>query len=138
MSTMYITRREVFSASHRLWNPDLSEEQNFELFDKCANPNGHGHNFVLEVTMVGSVKNDSGYVVDLKKLKHILRTEIIAKVDHKHLNYDVDFLKGIIPTSENIVRAIWQRLESKDSGARLYSIRLHETENNMVEFRGEA
>jgi 6-pyruvoyltetrahydropterin/6-carboxytetrahydropterin synthase len=134
---MYITRREVFSASHRLWNSNLSEEQNIELFDKCANPNGHGHNFVLEVTVRGDIKNESGYVVDLKKLKNVIREEIISKVDHKHLNYDVDFLKGKIPTAENIVRAFWQVLETKISEARLSAIRLHETENNMVEYRGE-
>jgi 6-pyruvoyltetrahydropterin/6-carboxytetrahydropterin synthase len=137
MPKMYITRREVFSASHRLWNPDLTEEQNLDLFDKCANKNGHGHNFVLEVTIVGNVKNESGYVVDLKKLKHLIREEIIHKVDHKHLNYDVDFMRDIIPTSENIVRAFWRVLESKSGGAKLYSIRLHETENNVVEYRGE-
>ena len=137
MPKMYITRREVFSASHRLWNSNLSEEQNIELFDKCANPNGHGHNFVLEVTVRGDIKNESGYVVDLKKLKNVIREEIISKVDHKHLNYDVDFLKGKIPTAENIVRAFWQVLETKISEARLSAIRLHETENNMVEYRGE-
>jgi 6-pyruvoyltetrahydropterin/6-carboxytetrahydropterin synthase len=137
MPKMYITRREVFSASHRLWSSDLTEAQNIELFDKCANPNGHGHNFVLEVTVVGNVKNESGYVVDLKKLKHIVRLEIIQKVDHKHLNYDVDFLKESIPTAENIVRAFWRVLESKTGEAKLYSIRLHETENNAVEYRGE-
>jgi 6-pyruvoyltetrahydropterin/6-carboxytetrahydropterin synthase len=137
MPKMYITRREVFSASHRLWNSDLSEEQNIELFDKCANPNGHGHNFVLEVTVVGDVKNESGYVIDLKKLKNIIREEIIQKVDHKHLNYDVDFLKDKIPTAENIVRAFWRVLETKISEAKLSAIRLHETENNIVEYRGE-
>jgi 6-pyruvoyltetrahydropterin/6-carboxytetrahydropterin synthase len=137
MPKMYITRREVFSASHRLWNSDLSEEQNIELFDKCANPNGHGHNFVLEVTIVGNIKNESGYVVDLKKLKKIIREEIISKVDHKHLNYDVDFLKDKIPTAENIVRAFWKLLETKISEAKLSAIRLHETENNAVEYRGE-
>jgi len=134
---MYITRREVFSASHRLWNPGLSEKQNIELFDKCANPNGHGHNFVLEVTVVGDMKNESGYVMDFKKLKAIIREDIISKVDHKHLNYDVDFLKDKIPTSENIVRAFWQVLENKISGAKLSVIRLRETENNIVEYRGE-
>jgi 6-pyruvoyltetrahydropterin/6-carboxytetrahydropterin synthase len=134
---MYLTRREVFSASHRLWNSDLSEKQNIELFDKCANPNGHGHNFVLEVTIVGDVKNESGYIIDLKKLKTIIREEIISKVDHKHLNYDVDFLKDKIPTAENIVRAFWRILENKISGAKLSAIRLHETENNIVEYRGE-
>jgi len=137
MPKMYITRREVFSASHRLWNSDLSEEQNIELFDKCANPNGHGHNFVLEVTVVGDIKNESGYVVDLKKLKNIIREEIISKVDHKHLNYDVDFLKDKIPTAENIVRAFWRVLEMKISNAKLSAIRLHETENNTIEYRGE-
>jgi 6-pyruvoyl-tetrahydropterin synthase len=137
MPKMYITRREVFSASHRLWNSDLSEEQNIELFDKCANPNGHGHNFVLEVTVVGDIKNESGYVVDLKKLKNIIREEIISKVDHKHLNYDVDFLKDKIPTAENIVRAFWRVLETKITKAKLSAIRLHETENNSVEYRGE-
>ena len=137
MAKMYLTRREVFSASHRLWNQELSHDQNFELYDKCANPHGHGHNFILEVTVAGNVKGDSGFAVDFKKLKHLVRTEIIEKVDHKHLNYDVDFLQGIIPTAENIVRAFWRVLESKNGEAKLYSIRLHETENNMVEYRGE-
>jgi len=137
MATMYLTRREVFSASHRLWNQELSDEQNFELYDKCANPNGHGHNFILEVTVAGNVKRESGFAVDFKKIKRLLHTEIIEKVDHKHLNYDVDFLKGIIPTAENIARAFWDVLESKSGETQLYSIRLHETENNMVEYRGE-
>ena len=137
MSKTYITRREIFSASHRLWNPDLTEEQNIELFDKCAGPNGHGHNFVLEVTVVGEVKNKSGYVIDLRKLKHLIQTEIIQKVDHKHLNYDVECLKNIIPTAENVVHVFWQMLKPKITEGVLYSIRLHETENNVVEYRGE-
>ena len=137
MSKMYITRREVFSASHRLWNPHLTEDQNIDLYDKCAGTNGHGHNFVLEVTIFGEVEGRSGYVIDLKKLKEILRQEIIQKVDHKHLNYDVDFLRDIIPTSENIVKVFWKLLESKVGRGRLYSIRMHETENNMVEYRGD-
>jgi 6-pyruvoyltetrahydropterin/6-carboxytetrahydropterin synthase len=137
MATMYLTRREVFSASHRLWNQELSDDQNFKLYDKCANPNGHGHNYILEVTVAGNVNGESGFAVDFKKLKHLIQTEIIEKVDHKHLNYDVDFLKGTIPTAENIVRVFWRVLESKRGETRLYSIRLHETENNMVEYRGE-
>jgi len=137
MAKVYLTRREVFSASHRLWNKELSDDQNVELYDKCANPNGHGHNFILEVTVAGEVKGESGFAVDFKKLKHLLRTEIIEKVDHKHLNYDVDFLNGIIPTAENIVLAFWRALEPKSGEAKLYSIRLHETENNIVEYRGE-
>ena len=138
MAEMYLTRREVFSASHRLWNQELSEEKNLALYDKCANPNGHGHNFVLEVTVVGRVQGESGFAVDFKKLKDLIRKEIIEKVDHKHLNYDVDFLTGIIPTAENIVRVFWRVLAPQCGEAKLYSIRLHETENNMVEFRGEA
>ncbi|MBI3004049.1 MAG: 6-carboxytetrahydropterin synthase [Ignavibacteriales bacterium] len=134
---VYVTRRETFSASHRLYNPKLTEEQNVELFDKCANPNGHGHNYVLEVTVVGNPEQDTGYVIDLKDLKQLVRSEIIQKVDHKHLNHDVDFLKGTIPTSENIARAFWEILQSKIRGARLFSIRLRETENNSVEYRGE-
>ncbi|RPI02369.1 MAG: 6-carboxytetrahydropterin synthase [Ignavibacteriae bacterium] len=137
MATMYLTRREVFSASHRLWNQELSESQNSELYDKCANPNGHGHNFILEVTFAGTIQGETGFAVDFKKIKSLVRTEIIEKVDHKHLNYDVDFLKGIIPTAENIVRAFWHVLNSKQTATKLYSIRLHETENNMVEYRGE-
>ncbi len=133
---MFVTRRETFSASHRLYNPALSEARNIELFDKCANPNGHGHNYVLEVTVVGEPAAETGYVIDIKKLKEIIRREIIARVDHKHLNYDVDFLKNVIPTSENIAEAFWDVLRDKFEGARLYSIRLHETENNVVEYRG--
>jgi 6-pyruvoyltetrahydropterin/6-carboxytetrahydropterin synthase len=133
---MFVTRRETFSASHRLFNPHLSEARNFELFDKCANPNGHGHNYVLEVTVAGEPAADSGYVIDIKKLKDIIRSEIIAKVDHKHLNFDVDFLKGINPTSENVAKAFWNILKEKITDGRLYSVRLHETENNSVEYRG--
>ncbi len=131
-----VTRRETFSASHRLYNPQLSEERNFELFDKCANPHGHGHNYVLEVTVAGEPSAESGYVIDIKKLKEIVRGEIISKVDHKHLNYDVDFLKGINPTSENVAKAFWDILNTKITGGKLFSVRLHETENNSVEYRG--
>ncbi len=135
---MYLTRRESFSASHRLWNPNLTEARNTELFDKCANPNGHGHNYVLEVTVAGEVLSESGYVIDLKKLKAIIRTEIIQYVDHKHLNLDVEFLKGILPTAENLARVFWRVLEPKITDGKLFSIRLHETENNVIEYRGEA
>jgi 6-pyruvoyltetrahydropterin/6-carboxytetrahydropterin synthase len=137
MAKMYLTRREVFSASHRLWNPELSDNQNVELYDKCANPNGHGHNYILEVTVTGAVEGNSGYAVDFKKLKQLVRTEIIDKVDHKHLNYDVDFLRGIIPTAENVVHAFWRVLDNRFEEVKLHSLCLHETENNWVEYRGE-
>ncbi len=135
---IYVTRRETFSASHRLFNPAFSDARNEEVFDKCNNPNGHGHNYELEVTVVGPVLDDTGYVVDLKVLKQVIRREVIAKVDHKHLNHDVDFLKGVIPTAENIARGIWNVLAAKIPTGRLFSIRLRETENNLVEYRGEA
>lgn len=134
---IYVTRKVTFSASHRLFNPQLSERENEELFDKCANKNGHGHNYVMEVTVAGEPKEHTGYVVDLKKLKEILKSEIVDKVDHKHLNEDVVFLKGTIPTAENIVRIFWRILIPKISDGKLFSIRLHETENNVVEYRGE-
>ena len=133
---VFVTRRETFSASHRLYDPNLSEEQNIEIYDKCASPNGHGHNFVLEVTVVGEPQQETGYVIDLRRLKNIVRKEIISKVDHKHLNYDVDFLKGVIPTSENVAKAIWKILKNNITEATLYSVRLHETENNSVEYKG--
>ena len=133
---IFITRRETFSASHRLYNPQLSEARNLELFDKCANPNGHGHNYVLEVTVAGEPQEETGYVIDMKRLKDIIRRELISKVDHKHLNHDVDFLKDVIPTSENIAKAFWNVLKDKLGDARLHSIRLQETENNSVEYRG--
>jgi 6-pyruvoyltetrahydropterin/6-carboxytetrahydropterin synthase len=133
---VFVTRRSTFSASHRLHNPALSESENLELFDKCANPNGHGHNYVLEVTVAGDPGKKTGYVIDLKKLKEIIKREILDKVDHRHLNHDVDFLKGIIPTAENIAVSFWKVLEPKITEGTLYSIRLRETENNIVEFRG--
>ncbi len=133
---IFVTRRETFSASHRLFNPELSEARNIELFDKCANPHGHGHNYVLEVTVVGEPARETGYVIDIKKLKEIIRKEVISRVDHKHLNYDVEFLKDVIPTSENVAKAIWNVLKDKIEGASLFSVRLHETENNVVEYRG--
>ncbi len=134
---VYVTRRATFSASHQLYNPDLTDAENEAIFDKCSNKNGHGHNYVVEVTVAGEPNPKTGYVIDLKKLKEIVRREVIELVDHKHLNLDVDFMKGIIPTAENIAKAFWKVLEPKINEGKLYSIRLHETENNVVEYRGE-
>lgn len=138
MNMVYVTRRATFSASHRLYNPEFSDAKNFEIFDKCANPNGHGHNYVLEITVGGASQGDTGYVIDLSKLKQIMKTEILDKVDHKHLNHDVPFMQGIIPTAENIAKAFWSILERKITEGKLISVRLQETENNSVEYRGEA
>lgn len=133
---VYVTRRSTFSASHRLYNPAFSDEQNEAMFDKCANPMGHGHNYVLEVTVAGEPHRETGYVIDLKKLKEIIKHEILDNVDHKHFNHDVDFMKGIIPTTENIAKVFWSILEPKIKEGKLYSVRLRETENNVVEYRG--
>jgi len=110
---VYITRRETFAAAHRLFKPELSDEENLKLFGKCSNPNWHGHNYILEVIVAGKVDTDTGFVMDLKNLKEIVRKNVITKVDHKNLNLDTDFMKGKIPTSENIVIAIWNELEDK-------------------------
>ncbi len=135
---VYVTRRATFSASHRLFNPDRSEHENPQMFGKCSNPNGHGHNYTLEVTVSGEPGRETGYVLDLKTLKDIITREILDKVDHKHLNHDVDFLRGVIPTAENIVVAFWKVLAPRIPSGRLHSLRLQETENNSVEYRGEA
>ncbi|NCS81435.1 MAG: 6-pyruvoyl tetrahydrobiopterin synthase [Ignavibacteria bacterium CG1_02_37_35] len=134
---VYVTRREVFSASHRLYNDTLTAEENISLYDKCANSYGHGHNFILEVVVCGEIEQKSGYVIDLKILKKIIQDIIIKKVDHHHLNYEVDFLKDIIPTAENICIAFWKELYHKIPVGKLYSVKLFETENNYVEYRGE-
>ncbi len=134
---IYITRREVFSASHRIYNPELSDEENYRLYGKCSNPNGHGHNYILEVTIAGEVNPATGYLVDLKKLKSIIRENVIDLLDHKNLNLDVEFLKNKIPTSETIVLEIWNQLVDKIPEGKLYSVKLYETENNYIEYRGE-
>ena len=134
---VYVTRRAHFSASHRLFNPTFSDEKNLEVFDKCANPNGHGHNYYLEVCIAGELNPETGYVIDLKKLKEIVNEYFIEKVDHKNINLDVNFLSGIIPTAENIAIAAWKQIYPHINEGKLYSIKLYETENNFVEYRGE-
>ncbi|MCS6999938.1 MAG: 6-carboxytetrahydropterin synthase [Bacteroidota bacterium] len=134
---IYVTRRATFSASHRLYNPLFSDEENERIFDKCNNPRGHGHNYVLEVTVRGVPDPQTGYVIDLKVLRDIIEEHIIAKVDHKHLNDDVDFLRGIIPTAENLAWAFWQILEPIIPAGTLHAIRVYESENNFVEYHGE-
>ena len=134
---IHVTKRMTFSASHRLHNPNFSDEWNKETFDKCNNINGHGHNYVIEVTVIGTPNPDTGYVIDLKELKKIMDSEIISKVDHKNLNLDVDFMKGIIPSVENIAIAFWKILNKNISNGKLHRIKLWETENSFVEYYGE-
>jgi len=134
---VYVTRREVFSAAHRLHNPDLSEEENEKLFGKCNNPNWHGHNYTLEVIVCGEPDPRTGYVIDLNDLKFLIKKHIIEKVDHKNLNVDVDFLRGIIPSAENLAIAFFNQLKNKIPKGKLYSVKIYETENNYAEYRGE-
>ncbi len=133
----YVTRRETFSAAHRLYNPKFSDEENERLFGKCSNPNWHGHNYTLEVIVAGEINNETGYVIDLKLLKKIIIENIIVKVDHKNLNTETDFMKGIIPTAENIAAAVWQQLVNKIPSGKLYAVKIFETENNYFEYKGD-
>ena len=133
---IFITRKIEFSAGHRLFNPNFSDEKNEATFGLCNNPNGHGHNYVLEVTLSGEVCDDTGMVFDLKELKKLTQREIIDKVDHKNLNVDVDYLKGIIPTAENLAIKFWELLEPKITKGRLHEIKLYESERNYVTYKG--
>jgi 6-pyruvoyltetrahydropterin/6-carboxytetrahydropterin synthase len=133
---VYVTRKAHFCAAHRLYNPDWSDERNAAVFGKCNNPNGHGHNYDMEVTVAGDPPRETGMVIDLKKLADIIEAELIERVDHKHMNVDVDFMRGCIPTAENMAIAFWKVLEPKITEGRLFSIKLYESGNNFVEYRG--
>ena len=134
---IYVTRKAHFSAAHRLYNPTFSDERNDATFDKCNNPMGHGHNYTIECTVAGNPDPLTGYVIDLKKLASLMDELIIDKVDHKHLNFDVPELRGIIPTAENIALVFWQMLEPKITDGKLHSIKVFESDNNFVEYKGE-
>jgi len=134
---VYVKRRETFSAAHRLYNPAYSDEKNLEVFGKCSNPSWHGHNYVLEVTVAGEPDPETGFVIDLKILKQIIYDNILQKVDHKNLNTETDFMKGIIPSAENIAKAIFNELKDKLPSGRLHCVKLFETEKNIVEYKGE-
>ena len=137
MAIVYVTRRIHFNAAHRLHNPDRSDEWNRRTFGKCNNPNFHGHNYTLEVTVAGEPHPDTGYVIDLSELKRIIEEHVESKVDHANLNIDVDFLSGIMPSTENFAVAIWRQLEPALPSGRLYCVRLEETQNNVVEYYGD-
>ena len=133
---VYVTRRETFNAAHRLYNPNYSDEENLRISGKCSNPNWHGHNYVLEVVVKGEVDESTGFVIDQKDLKRVIREKVIDKMDHKNLNIETDFMQGVIPTSENIVIAIWEQLVNEIKQGNLYSVKLYETEKNYFEYRG--
>ena len=137
MPQVTVTRRLRFNAAHRIHNPELSDAENTRLFGKCNNPNWHGHNYVLEVSVRGDVDPRTGYVVDLGALRDIVEREVIDVMDHRNLNLDVPFMQDVNPTSENIVVQCWRVLEPRVAPARLARLRLWETENNYVEYEGQ-
>jgi 6-pyruvoyltetrahydropterin/6-carboxytetrahydropterin synthase len=132
-----LTRKAEFSASHYYWNDALSEEENLRLFGKCANRNGHGHNYTLEVTVEGEVDPVSGFVVDLKELKDVVHREVLDVYDHRHLNLEIPEFKSSNPTTENIAVAIWKRLEGHIRGAKLYRVRVYEMPDLFADYYGE-
>lgn len=138
MPVVYVTRRMHFSAAHRLHSANLDEDTNRQIFGLCNNPLGHGHNYELEVTVCGEPDPVTGMVIDLKVLKDVIQRHVIDLVDHKHLNHEVPFMAGRIPTAENIAVAIWEVLAPHFQHARLFEVKLFETERNIAVYRGEA
>ncbi|MTI87042.1 MAG: 6-carboxytetrahydropterin synthase [Balneolaceae bacterium] len=135
----FITRKAHFNAAHRLHNPDKSEEWNRKTFGKCNYPNWHGHNYVLKVTVAGEPDPETGFIIDLGELKSIIKKRILDPCDHRNLNLDVPFLKGIQPTTENLARAFFEQLRGEveaasTQGGKLYSVKLYETERNIAEY----
>lgn len=128
-----VTRKVEFCASHYYWNDAWSEEQNRRVFGKCANRHGHGHNYTLEVTVEGQPDAQTGMVLDLKELKDLLQSEVVERMDHRHLNHEVPELAGKIPTTENIATAIWELLAPKIRRGRLQRVRLYETPELFVD-----
>lgn len=136
---VFVTRQAHFNAAHRLHNPSKSDEWNADTYGKCNYPNWHGHNYVIKVTVAGHPDPDTGYVIDLGKLKQIMSDRVLEPCDHRNLNIDVPFLKGIIPTSENLVKVFFDQLKDPveavaSQGSVLYSVELFETERNIAEY----
>jgi len=128
-----VTRRECFSAGHRLHNPAFSDERNEEVFGKCSNPSGHGHNYVLEVTLEGEAHPETGFLFDLKELSTVMNKSVLDDVDHANLNEDVPWLRGLNPTTETLARAFWDRLDAHLPPGLLWRVRVIETEKNWVD-----
>lgn len=135
---IYITRREHFNAAHRLFRTDYSDEMNLEIFGKCSNPNWHGHNYELFVTVKGEINPETGFLINLKDLSKIINQKVIDKLDHKNINLEVDFMVNKLASTENLAKAIWEEinLSIKSIGADLHCVKLYETENNFVEYFG--
>ena len=133
---LVVTRRMHFSAAHRVHNPALSDEENRRLYGKCNNPNWHGHNYILDVSLRGPVDERTGYVMDLARVKEVVQAHVIDLVDHRNINLEVPFMQGVIPTTENLVVGIWRVLEPALRPARLTRLVLWETVNHYVEYEG--
>ena len=135
---IYITRRERFNAAHKLFRQEWSDEQNLEIFGKCSNPNWHGHNYELFVTVKGEINPETGFVIDLKELKRIITVYVTNELGHRNINLDVDFMKGKMASTEVLAVTIFEVLKPhvETQGAILHSIKLFETENNFVEYFG--
>jgi 6-pyruvoyltetrahydropterin/6-carboxytetrahydropterin synthase len=136
MASVTVTRRLRFNAAHRVFNPSMSDEENDATFGKCNNPNWHGHNYTLDVSVEGPIDDRTGFVLDLSKLKVLVERELINIVDHRNFNLDVPFMKGVIPTTENIIVQFWKILQPAIGPAKLTRLVLWETENNYVEYSG--
>lgn len=134
---IFLTRKAEFSSAHFYWNDAWTQEENERVFGRCANRNGHGHNYTLEVTVAGEVDPVSGFVVDLKELKDILEREVVSVYDHRHLNFEVPEFKTLIPTTENIAVAIWRRLDGKVPNAKLHRVRVYEMADLFADYYGE-
>ncbi|QEC69986.1 6-carboxytetrahydropterin synthase [Panacibacter ginsenosidivorans] len=135
---VYLTRLEHFNAAHKLYNPDWSKEKNEEMFGACANENWHGHNFDLYVTIKGDPNQETGFLMDVKKLKLIIKEHVIVKVDHKNLNLDVEFLKGKMCSTENLAIGIWNQLTPNlPQNVQLHCVKLYETPRIYVEYFGD-
>ena len=132
-----LTRKVEFSSAHYYWVDAWTEAENMRVFGKCANRNGHGHNYTLEVTVAGEVDPVSGFVVDLKELKAILEREVVAVYDHRHLNLEVPEFKTTVPTTENMAIAIWARLDGRIPNAQLHRVRVYERSDLFADFYGE-
>ena len=134
---IFLTRKAEFSSAHYYWNDVWSKEENERVFGKCANRQGHGHNYTLEVTVAGEIDPVSGFVVDLKELKDIMEREVVGVYDHRHLNHEVPEFAETIPTTENIAVAIWRRLDGKITHAKLHRVRVYEMADLFADFYGE-
>jgi len=134
---MRVCRRATFNAAHRLFRKDWSDEKNNAVFGKCNNPNFHGHNYVLEVWIEGAIDPATGYVIDLKIVKDLIKNEITDRFDHKNLNLDCKEFLNLNPTAENIAVVCWDLIRSKLDAKYELSIKLWETENNLVEYNGQ-